>query len=500
MNPAAYGPGPQMPGAQMPAPAADPRKLLDSPAIRAWRKSKIYERTATVDEIDLDLAAIRAIRDRGKARMPIYLLSVLGGLGGGFFLAVAIKSAPGSPMALGFGVITAIVMGVLWAMEPTVEDRRLELLRGFMRRLNLEPGSQIKVKLDLAPLESSYKKKIDRDEGGWSVNYHHDDWLLVEGRLAGGSGVAFRYTRADSRKQAVHVSVSGNVRTTRTRTEGWFHDAIALRFAPDAFPGAAQLGPDAYQKLKLPAGFTTKHFLGQPGQLELTITSDRKWDAGPPGARLDGGDAVMIAGLWVDILFDLLGAVSKPFQSEGDIKPRPAVAFPMVDGEGVLSTITHPAFAACVLGIPGLLLALSSIGRFQSAASWGEEADRIDKEIKTIKDAKTRESRKKDAKWRRELESERTMDGIIQIAVGVGLLGAAGGGAAFGVSRRKKKAAKEAAEAAAAAPPTLPQGYAPAQAQMGYPQQANPQQPYPQQPNPGAPAGWPPPGGGGQPG
>jgi hypothetical protein len=483
MNPVAYGPG--MPA----APIADPKKLLDSPAIRAWRKSKIYERTATVDEIDLDLATIKAIRDRGKTRTPIYLLSLLGSLVGGFLLANALRDPPAAPAAFVAGLVGAVVAGVLWAVEPNVENRRVELLRGFMRRLNLEPGSQLKVKLDLAPIDASYKKKIDRDEQGWSVEYHHDDWLLIEGRLSAGNGVAFRYTRSDSRRQAVHVSVSGNVRTTRTRIQGWFHDAIALRFAPDGFPGAAQLGPDAYKKLKLPEGFDTKHFLGQPGQLELTITSDRKWDAGPPGAHLDGGDAVMIAGLWLGILFDLLGAVSEPFQREATPPPPPAVKVPMIDGEGVLSTITHPAFALGVLGVPALLSFWAATSSFQRAARLSEDGDRYEREAKSIKDVKARDAKKKEATWYRNREDNAVTDGVIYIVGGVVLLGAGGAAAGLGALRRKKKAEKGAATAQQPAQPQ--QGYP----QQGYPQQGYPQQGYPQPPNPSAPQGWPPSGG-----
>jgi hypothetical protein len=479
------------------APAVDPKKLLDSPAIRAWRKSKIYERTATVDEIDLDLATIKAIRDRGKARAPIYLLSLLGCLVGGFMLASALREPPAAPAAFVAGLVGAVVAGVLWAVEPNVENRRVELLRGFMRRLHLEPGSKLKVKLDLAPIEASYKKKIDRNEQGWSVEYHHDDWLLVEGRLAAGNGVAFRYTRADSRRQAVHVSVSGNVRTTRTRIQGWFHDAVALRFAPDAFPGAAQLGPDAYKKLKLPEGFDTKHFLGQPGQLELTITSDRKWDAGPPGAHLDGGDAVMIAGLWLGILFDLLGAVSEPFQREAALPPPPAVKVPMIDGEGVLSTITSPAFAIGVFGIPALLSFWGAASSFQRAARWGEDAERYEREAKNLKDVKARDAKKKDAKLARNHEDDKTTDGVIGIVGGVVLLGIGGGAAGLGAMRRKKKAAQDAAQAQQQAYPQQPYPQQQAYAQQGYPQQGYPQQGYPQQGYPQQPPpGWPQGGGG----
>ena len=91
---------------------------------------------------------------------------------------------------------------------------------------------------------------------------------------------AFRYTRADSRRKAVLVTRSGNTTTTRTRTQGWFHDGIALRFAPDAFPGAARLGPDAYKKLKMPEGFETKHFLGRPGQLDRSSPGPARRRAG----------------------------------------------------------------------------------------------------------------------------------------------------------------------------------------------------------------------------
>ncbi|APR86481.1 Hypothetical protein A7982_11830 [Minicystis rosea] len=491
MNPVAYGPAPYPP----PAPAPNALKLIESAAIRAYLTSLVYERTATVDEIELDLAAIRALRARGKSRSALYLFGLLGSLVAGFVLANIINKAPASPIALLLGVGGAIVLGVLWSREPSPEHKRVEMASGFIRRLRLEPGTPIKVKLDLAPLDLGRKKKIDRDETGWSVTYHHDDWLLVEGRIEG--GVGFRYTRADSQRRAVQVEVRGNTRITRTRTQGWFHDAVALRFAPDAYPEAALLGPDAYKRLKLPEGFETKHFLGQPGALELTITSDRKWDAGPTGARLDGGDAVMIAGLWLGLLFDLLGAKNEPFQREGDPKPSPVLTLPALDREGVVSGLTHPATGICVLVLPGLLMVVSGANRFTRAGDEGDRAVRLEREAKAARDAKTRESLQKQAHWARDYESDRLMEGTIQLSIGLVMIAAGGGVAGFGAIRRKKKAARLAAEAQLPAQGAPPQaGYPPAQSpypQQGYPPAQNPypQQGYPPAQNPHAQPGQP---------
>lgn len=396
-------------------------------------------------------------------------------------------------------------MGVLWGQEPSLEDRRLHLLSGFIRRLRLELGSPLMVKLDLAPLDTARKKRIDRNEAGWDVNYHHDDWLLVEGRLEGSNGVAFRYTRAESQRRAVHVQVRGNTRITRTRTEGWFHDAVALRFAPDAFPGSAQLGPDAYQKLKLPQGFETKHFVGQPGVLELTVTSDRKWDAGPAGANLDGGDAVKIAGLWLTILFDFLGAISQPFQADGDLPPSPTMKLPVLDGPAFLDGVTHPAVAIAVLGLPGLLMISSGVSRISQSFEEGDRAARLEKEAKSDRDPSSRTTKRRQAKWARDSEVDYFNEGVIKLPIGLLLVGAGAGGGVLGYFRRKKK--KAAAEAAPMLPPPPPgypppqqqgyppsqqQGYPPSQQQQGYP--PSQQQGYPQPP-PGAPPGWPPQGG-----
>ncbi|MFT3776570.1 MAG: proline-rich domain-containing protein [Minicystis sp.] len=400
----------------------------------------------------------------------------------------------GSP-GLVAGVIGAVVIGVLWSREPNAESKRVELASGFLRRLNLEPGAPLKVKIDLAPLEISRKKKIDRDEKGWSVTYHHDDWLLVEGRIQG--GVAFRYTRADSRKHAVQVEVRGNTRITRTRIQGWFHDAVALRFAPDGFPGAAQLGPDAYKSLKLPEGFETKHFLGQPGALELTVTSDRKWDAGPPGMHLDGGDAVMIAGLWLTLLFDLLGAVTKPFQREGDPRPSPAIKLPAADGKSIVWGLTNPVVPACLVALPGLMIVGNAATVFSRAGKESDYAESLEREAKSMRDPKMRTDKQRWAKSARDRADDMTMDGVIQLSVGLVLIAIGGGGAAGGAVYRKKKRAKDAAADAqqqnAAGQPQMgypqPQmGYpgqlppgSQGQPQPGYPGQGYPQQGYPQQ-------------------
>ena len=490
MNQFPYGAPP--PGAHAPPGAfvpPDARALLETPAIRGYLKNHIYERVGSVAEIEADLATIRALSARSKARWPIFLLALLASLAAGFPLVAMLRH----PLALGAGVIGAIVIGVYWSKEPTHQAKRVELASGVIRRLVLEPGSQLSLKLDLEDIEVGRKKKIDRNEAGWSVTYHHDDWLLLEGRIVG--EVAFRYTRGESRKKAVHVSRRGNTTITRTRTEGWFHDGVALRFASDGFPGAATLGPEAYKKLKLPEGFETKHFLGQPGMLELTITSDRKWDAGPPGQSLDGADGVKFTGIWFSILFDLLGALRKPFEMDTQPPPSPTSKLPTMDGDAVVATLTHPAFAIAGLALPAALLIASGVNSFNRASSEGDDAVRYQREAKTARDASTRSSRQIRARFARNREDDALMVGWIATSSGTALAFAAIGLGAFGVARRKKKDAA----ASAALPLGLPMGAAPPpqgaypQPQGAYPGAPPPQGAYPGQPPPqGAYPGQPP--------
>ena len=484
MNPAPPGYAPYQ--APLPAAPLDGRERLQTPPIRAWLSTKIYERTASVPEIEADLALIRALRARGKARWPLYLLGILGSLGLGVVMMATLRQPPGAPMALGLGVVLAIVVGVFWGMEADFEPKRMEMASGMLRRLRLEPGTPVTLKLDLAPLEISRKKKIERSEAGWTVEYHHDDWLLVEGRLEG--SVSFRYTRAASQKKAVQVEVRGNTRITRTRTQGWFHDAVALRFSPEHYPAAADVGTEGYKRLKLPEGFETKHFVGTPGALELTVTSDRKWDAGPPGATLDGGDAVRIAGLWFSVLFDYLECRREPYQLDGNVPPAPTQApLPIIDGKAVLAVVSHPAFAACVLALPGLLFIINGADRINSASYWGQQAERAERDAKSAKDTRKRDAARAEAKRHREWEDDRLTDGGIQLGVGSALfLAGAGAGTLLFLRRRKQAAALTQAPALlpAGAPPPQPMGGYPQQPQQGgYPQQ--PQQGgYPQQPPP----------------
>jgi hypothetical protein len=470
MNQAPYGPPPQQqylgPPPQ-PQAAPDARALLQTPAIRGYLKNHIYERVGSVAEIEMDLAMIRALTARSKSRGPLFLLALLASLGLGVLLAAQLRNPPASPAALATGVVLAIVLGVFWAMQPTHLPRRVELTSGVIKRLALEPGSQLNIKLDLEDIDVSRKKRIDRNEGGWSVTYHHDDWLLLEGRIVG--EVAFRYTRGESRKQAVHVEVRGNTRITRTRTEGWFHDAVALRFAPDGFPGAATLGPEAYKKLKLPEGFETKHFLGQPGMLELTITSDRKWDAGQPGQTLDGADGVKFAGIWFSILFDLLGALRQPFDLDNAPPPSPQLKLDIIDRVAVVGTVTHPIFAASVLGLPALFSIWMATYDFDRASYDGSRASRERSEAKRTRDAKTRAAARRRASEASDDEDRHLLYAWLEIAGGIVLIGGGATAAALLHVRRKKKAAQEASPVLFSAPAGPPPGAYPGAPPGAYP-------------------------------
>ncbi len=351
--------------------------------------------------------------------------------------------------------MATVALGVSWAKEPNAESKRVEMASGFIRRLRLEPGARIKVKLDLDALYAGRKKKIDRSETGWNVTYHHDDWLLVEGRIQG--GVDFRYTRADSQRQAVQSEVRGNTRITRTRTQGWFHDAVALRFSPDAFPEAAQLGPDAYKKLKLPEGLRDQALprsarrAGADGDLGSQV--GRR----PPGAKLDGGDAVMIAGLWLTILFDLLGARSEPFQREGEPPPSPDARAPQHRRRELHLGPDVPGHDRVPLRAARPPRRARRQGALPPCVDGRRQRHQRGAEAKNGRDARTREAAQKRAQHYRDAEDTHLVTGGIQIGVGLAMVAAGGAGAVFGALRRKKKAAKVAAELAAEN--ALPSGY-----------------------------------------
>jgi hypothetical protein len=511
MNSAPYAPTPYAGSPPSGAQAPDVRKLAQSPAIRSWLKSNIYERTATVDEIETDLAMLFALRARGSARSPLYLLALLGSLGLGVFAAYALRNPPESPAAIAAGVVGAIVIGVLWSREPSFEPRRVELVIGLLGRLALAPGVPVGVRLDLSPLDSGRKRTASRNEGGWSVDYHIDEWLAIEGTLVG--GVGFRYTRNEQRRTAVNVEYRGRTTITRTRTQGWFDDGYRLRYPPERFPRAAALGNDALKGLKFPEGFEPKDFTNQPGTLNLLIGSDRKWDAGPPGMRLDGGDGVKIAGLWLSILYEFLGAPENPIDLDGPGRPRRSLSAPAIDADTVKDLVLHPATAGLALGLPALLMILSAIHNFQVSANRDDEADSYDRRAKSSKDAKVKQEYQRMAKMARESSEERMIRGGILVGVGVVTLAAAGAGVALTLRRRKKIQAAEAAEAATpAAAQLLPPGAMPQQPPNAWqPQQGAPsQQPQPnswqpqqgapsQQPQPNwqpqqPPSGWRPPG------
>src|SRR3954467_9998917 len=83
-----------------------------SDAVRAARKRRVYEREATAEELDGDLAVLRAVRDAAQSRRTWIAVLIAVFLVAGVLLSLNVQN-PG-PIIVAVGL--AIVLGILRKM------------------------------------------------------------------------------------------------------------------------------------------------------------------------------------------------------------------------------------------------------------------------------------------------------------------------------------------------------------------------------------------------
>lgn len=430
------------------SPADEAAARLDSPALREFKRSMIYDRVAPPHEIEADIGVIRAMHARAQYGCFVIVLGLLGSL-----LTVAVLAVVHPVVGIIAGVMALIGFGIVRATQAKMkldreQQKRVELASGLLRGLRIADGMQVRVCIDIAPMFLARKCVDRRNEGGWDVSYHADPWLVVEGELQGGIG--FRYGRTEHERFARQVEDRSKSRITRTRVHGHFDEAISLRFSPQRYPRPAMLGAAAQQAIVLSQGFVGKHFTIQPGAIDFEVTSNLRWDAGLPGTSLEGIDAISRAGLWLASAARILDPACDVLLPQGGRLPRLAT-LPILTASAVRSAVTNPKLGPGLLQLAGglvvclaLLVFVLADDQFSRASLREVYARGYAREASAANDPGTLALKARQAREAREAASDRRALGVGYIVGGFLGLGLGVTGLVLGVRLRRKRAIAEA--------------------------------------------------------
>lgn len=292
---------------------------------KAFRKTLVYERTATPDAILRDVAILRNLDREGerKRRRLLWLgvtplvVAVLM-----FFLAGVVVEQLGDNAGLWFGASGVLVLFGSGALiyraankRLDTEDRRYELLGRVigMLRTDMRTGDTIAVRLDLGRPDTSAKSKGEGTVRSWKVKYFEDPWLTLRGRFADDTRFALDATEKFQKRSKWATSSSGKMKhksKTKSATELLLH----LKVKTKRYPGLENLRGKIASAIRVPSGVAVKRVVGNPDGLGLRVLLKGPWDCSPDG---DGGEGIdgtrLVASMFLSLyqVLNLSKAIAK---------------------------------------------------------------------------------------------------------------------------------------------------------------------------------------------
>ena len=235
--------------------------------VRGYRRG--YRRTATVEELDRDLAVVGAL-----VRRDALARRVLAWTGGAIVVLSVLASLPVGPEPAGIGCLVGLALAILAAFQGRANLPAVELARAVLRSLAVPAGAPVTVTLDLGAI---YRGRNATQEGHvWSL-----DWLRIEAPLEGGV-------------RGVFVRTARVVRRVVRRRFVWVHslaERVRLELVPDGQAyrqgTPSQIAPDARARLVLPAGASWERAEADARSIEVAVRSDQAWSMGGVEGTLD---------------------------------------------------------------------------------------------------------------------------------------------------------------------------------------------------------------------
>jgi hypothetical protein len=235
--------------------------------VRGYRRG--YRRTATVEELDRDLAMVEAL-----VRRDALARRVLAGTSAAVFVLSLLASVPVGPPLAGAGCLLGLAIAIVAAFQGGADLPAVELARAVLRSLAVPAGAAVNIALDRGRVDVG--PNATSRSGEWAL-----DWLRIEAPLEGGlHGVFVRTVRA--------------MRIFRGRRVGLrfsFAERIRLELVPgsEAYRQGTppQIAPDPRARLVLPAGAEWESAHADGRAIEVAVRSDRAWSMGGVEGTID---------------------------------------------------------------------------------------------------------------------------------------------------------------------------------------------------------------------
>lgn len=233
-----------------------------------FKKTYVYEARAPVAEVLADLKALEALDAQAEGKRRGLLMAAWGlmafSVGGCALLSLVVGQLPvarqdalaGMPLVLGVvSFFAAIVLFILRAQarRTDLDNRRYDLVSTLLQRfqVDLDANAPVDVKLDLAPVDETYKCEGKRKRGRWDSEDFADAWLSLQGRFVDGTHLHVSAVEHLQKRKRYGRGSSGKVKL-KTKRKGKTLLQVGLRVKPERFPGLKDQAASAKRAVRLP--------------------------------------------------------------------------------------------------------------------------------------------------------------------------------------------------------------------------------------------------------